>query len=74
LLGLAIEVAGIAAQLFRTRTDQTGAVLPGHFPASYIWLVVGLGFVLWLIGTTMMYWPRNNTSTQSNAKISDLNL
>jgi hypothetical protein len=75
LIGLALEVAGILAQALRTRTDQTGAPLSGHFPVLYVWIVVGVGFVLWMIGTTLIYWPRNRTRRQSSArKLGDLNL
>lgn len=58
LIGLAIEVAGILAQLLWTRTDQAGAPLPGHFSSRQVWIVVGVGFVIWMIGTILTYWPQ----------------
>ena len=53
-LGLLIEMLGILALVFRTRTDQAGAPLPGSFPVRLVWIVVGVGFVLWLVGTVMI--------------------
>jgi hypothetical protein len=58
LIGLAIEVAGILAQVLWTRTDQTGAPLPGQFSSRQVWIVVGVGFVIWMIGTILTYWSQ----------------
>ena len=57
-LGLLIEMLGILALVFRTRTDQAGVPLPGSFSTRLVWTVVGVGFVIWLVGTVMTYWPR----------------
>ena len=75
MIGLAIEVAGILAQALWTRTDQTGAPLPGNFSSLQVWIVVGVGFVLWLAGTILIYWPQNTGKRQSSARdVGDLNL
>lgn len=75
LIGLAIEVAGILAQSLWTRTDQTGAPLPGHFSPRQVWIVVGVGFVIWMTGTMLTYWPRNTTRSRSNTRnVGDLKL
>lgn len=57
-LGLLIEMLGILALVFRTRTDQGGVPLPGSLPIGLVWAVVGVGFLTWLIGTVMIYWTR----------------
>ena len=56
--------------LFRTRTDQAGVPLPGSFPVRLVWAVMGVGFVLWMIGTVMIYWTRR-TRTERKASIDD---
>jgi hypothetical protein len=58
LIGLAIEVGGISAQILWTKTDPAGTPLPGQFSARQVWIVVGVGFVVWMIGTILTYWPR----------------
>ncbi len=58
LVGLALEVLGLLAQALRTQTDEIGDPLPGHFSAHQVWTVVGVGFVLWMIGSILIYWPR----------------
>ncbi len=57
LIGLAVEVLGILAQALRSGTDSHGAPLPGHFSSRQIWTGVGAGFVMWLVGTILIYWP-----------------
>ncbi|HWT77394.1 MAG TPA: hypothetical protein VN648_01110 [Candidatus Methylomirabilis sp.] len=68
LIGLAIEVAGILAQVLWSRTDQTGSPLPGQFSSRQVWIVVGFGFVIWMIGTILTYWsqaaPGRRSSTE----------
>ena len=68
LIGLAIEVAGILAQALRTRNDQTGAPLPGHFSSRQVWIVVGVGFVIWMIGTILTYWPQPASKRRSSTE------
>ncbi len=55
LVGLALEVVGLLAQVLRTKTDQAGVPLPGHFSSHQVWMVVGAGFVIWMIGTILIY-------------------
>jgi hypothetical protein len=57
-VGLFIEMLGILALLFRTQTDQAGIPLPGSFPRPLVLAVTGVGFVIWMIGTMMIYWSR----------------
>jgi len=66
LTGLAIEVAGLLARVLWTRTDQTGAPLPGQFSSRQVWIVVGVGFVIWTIGTILTYWPQPGQSRRSS--------
>ncbi len=68
LIGLAIEVAGLLAQVLWTRTDQAGAPLPGQFSSRQVWGVVGAGFVIWMIGTILTYWPQPGQRRRSSTK------
>src|SRR5262245_35277052 len=74
-VGLVIEMLGILGLAFWTRTDRAGAPLPGSFPPRLAWIVVGLGFVIWLAGNTMIYWPRSDRKPKrSSSRIDDLQL
>ena len=57
LIGLALEALGLLAQGFKTQTDDAGLPLPGNFSSHQVWTVVGVGFVMWLTGTLLIYWP-----------------
>jgi hypothetical protein len=57
MVGLLIEMLGILALAFWTRTDAAGAPLPGSFSARQVWIGVGAGFVIWLAGSLLLYWP-----------------
>jgi hypothetical protein len=57
-LGLFIEMLGILALVFHSRTDQAGVPPPGSVSMILIWTVVGVGFLTWLVGTVMIYWTR----------------
>jgi hypothetical protein len=75
LIGLAIEVAGLLAQVVWTRTDQAGAPLPGQFSTRQVWIVVGCGFVIWIIGTILTYWPQPGPGRRSSTgKLEELKL
>jgi len=61
LIGLSIEMVGVWAVLTgRGDQDATRISLPGGSTAPVAWLaVVGLGFVLWLIGRTLLFLTRS---------------
>ena len=59
-VGLFIEMLGILALVFRTRTDEVGTPLPGSFSRPQAWAVIGVGFVIWLFGSIVLYWPRRS--------------
>jgi hypothetical protein len=67
-IGLAIEVCGLVAQALWTRADQTGAPLPGNFSSRQVWIVVGAGFLLWMVGTVLIYWGQPGRSTRSDTE------
>jgi hypothetical protein len=74
-VGLLIEMLGILGLAFWTRTDPAGTPLPGSFPPRLAWIVVGLGFVIWLAGNTLIYWPRvEHKRKSSKSRIDDLQL
>jgi len=60
LVGLSIEMVGVWAVLTgRGDKDATRITLPGGSTAPVAWLaVVGLGFVLWLTGRTLLFLSR----------------
>ncbi len=75
LIGLVTEVAGLLAQVTWTKTDQTGAPLPGQFSSRQVWITVGVGFVIWMIGTILTYWPHpGHDGRSSTEEIGELNL
>jgi hypothetical protein len=56
--GLFIEMLGILALMFRNRNDGVGMPLLGSFSEPRAWAVIGAGFVIWLLGNVVIYWPR----------------
>jgi hypothetical protein len=56
--GIFIEMLGILALVFRSSTDEAGNPLPGSFSRTQVWAVIGCGFVVWLFGSIVTYWPR----------------
>ncbi len=67
LIGLAIEVVGLLAQVLRTRTDQAGIPLPGHFSSHQVWIVVGVGFAFWTVGTILIYLPQFGSAKEGTS-------
>ena len=74
LIGLAIEVSGLLVQARWTKTDQTGVPLPGHFSSRQVWIAVGIGFVLWLIGTLLIYWQPGKRERSGSGDLGELKL
>jgi hypothetical protein len=65
MLGLLIEALGILALVLWTSTDEAGVPLPGSFSRSQVWIVIGSGFVIWLCGSIVTYWPRSVRKVRS---------
>ena len=58
--GLLIEMLGIWGVLnANSAKDQARLELPGGTVVPLAWLAVGLGFVLWLTGTILVYSARS---------------
>jgi hypothetical protein len=58
--GLLIEMLGIWGVFNATSDkDQARLQLPGGTVIPLAWLAVGLGFVLWLTGTVLVYTARS---------------
>ncbi|HKM55886.1 MAG: hypothetical protein ACLP7Q_05125 [Isosphaeraceae bacterium] len=76
MLGLLIEMAGILVMLVWNRTDGAGAPLPGSLSSHQVWTIVITGFVIWLVGSILFYWPRpgRNKSHVHRADSHELNL
>jgi hypothetical protein len=57
--GLLVEMLGVLAVMkggegiFATKLQ-----LPGLEPVPLAWIGIALGFVLWLIGTVLVYWSK----------------
>lgn len=58
IVGLFIEMLGILLLVFRTKTDDLGAPASGSLSRTQAWWIIGCGFVAWLIGSIVIYWPR----------------
>ncbi len=56
--GIFIEMLGILAFFFRTKTDEVGMPLPGSFSLAQVWAIIGCGFLIWLFGSIVIFWPR----------------
>lgn len=68
LIGLAIEMLGILAGVLSSRQD-TNESTAGFVPTfRMICFVVGTGFVLWLAGTILTYWPGRVSPGQNAAR------
>jgi hypothetical protein len=61
--GLLIEMLGIWG-VFHPTTDKVE--LPGGTVVSLAWVAVGLGFVLWLTGTILVYSGRSRRKPVQN--------
>jgi len=67
MVGLLIELAGILALVLWGQATEGGNA-PGGLSPRGAWVVVGVGFVLWLGGTILTYWPRPRPSLSSSAE------
>jgi hypothetical protein len=60
LTGLLIEMLGIWAVFQQSRGPEAARwQLPGGSSLPLAWLAVALGFILWLLGTIMVYGSRS---------------
>jgi uncharacterized membrane protein len=60
IIGLVIEMLGIWGVFNATGAkDQPRIELPGGIVLPLAWLAVGLGFVLWLTGTILVFTARS---------------
>ena len=57
IVGLAIEMLGILAAALSGRQGDGGPASAAGLSFRQICVVVGAGFVLWLVGTLLTYWP-----------------
>jgi hypothetical protein len=75
-LGIFIEMLGMLVLFFRTKTDGAGVPLPGAFSLGQAWTIIGCGFVIWLFGSVVIYWPRSprNESQSAGARADEGNL
>jgi hypothetical protein len=60
IMGLLIEMLGIWGVYNTTDDkDQARLELPGGTSVAMAWLAIGLGFVVWLTGTLLVYAARS---------------
>jgi hypothetical protein len=69
-VGLLIEMLGILAVALSSRQENIGPDAPGGLSPRQIWIVVGTGFVLWLAGNVLTYWPGNDQTGRIRAGVS----
>ncbi len=71
--GLIIEMLGVWA-VFQSGGDKPPATiqLPGMAPASLPWIGIGLGFLLWLVGSALVYSTRSSRKAPSSPKDPDV--
>ncbi len=58
IAGLLIEMLGILAYGLRTRADVPLPSLIRQMSIDTIWILIGVGFATWLLGTILAHWPR----------------
>ena len=58
IAGLLIEMLGILAYGLRTRADVPLPSLIRQMSIDTIWILIGIGFATWLLGTILAHWPR----------------
>ncbi len=71
MLGLLIEMAGIVALVAWNRTDGAGAPLPGSLSSRQVWTIVITGFMIWLVGSIIFFWPRRRRNKPRLDRIDD---
>jgi hypothetical protein len=57
--GLLVEMLGVWAVMKGNEgVFATKLHLPGFEPVALAWIGIALGFLLWLVGTVLVYWSR----------------
>jgi hypothetical protein len=68
MVGLLIEVAGLAvAFIWRAEDKRVALSLPGGANLPLAWLIVGLGFAIWLTGRLMLASSRSARRVQDDS-------
>jgi hypothetical protein len=58
IAGLLIEIIGILAYGLRARADVPLPSLLRQLSTDSLWILIGVGFATWLLGTILANWPR----------------
>jgi hypothetical protein len=58
IAGLLVEMLGVMAFGLRTRADVPLPSLIRDLSTNSLWILIGIGFTTWLLGTILAYWPR----------------
>jgi hypothetical protein len=67
-VGLVVEMLGILAVALSGRQENGGPAAVG-LSTRQIWIVVGTGFLLWLVGNVLTYWPGNDGTGRMRASV-----
>jgi uncharacterized membrane protein len=67
IVGLLIEMLGILAVALSSRKDDGGPASPAGLSTRQIWIVVGAGFAIWLVGSFLTYWPGRASADRKTA-------
>jgi hypothetical protein len=68
LVGIFIEMLGILALAFWTKSGPDGAPLPGSITQRTGWAVIVGGFGVWALGNAVIYWPRGDRGKIADAE------
>ena len=58
IAGLLMEMIGILAFGLRTRADVPLPSFVRQLSTDSLWILIGIGFATWLVGSILTYWPR----------------
>ena len=53
-----MEMIGILAFGLRTRADVPLPSFVRQLSTDSLWILIGIGFATWLVGSILTYWPR----------------
>jgi hypothetical protein len=67
-VGLVVEMLGILAVALSSR-QENGRPAAAGLSSRQIWIIVGTGFLLWLVGTVLTYWPGNGRTGRMRASV-----
>jgi hypothetical protein len=71
IAGLLIEMIGILTFGLRTRADVPLPSLLRQLSTDSLWILIGVGFATWLLGSILTYWPRPKARAENSSPKDD---